>query len=188
MGSAFGTPCRGGGLGRGRGQLTFQAHSCNQPALRSEIFGINYLSSPALRSLSWLRHRGEWVWGFGGVGRDWGRDERHRTLTSTRQTSDKLFHRHSHPAHLVCISLRLPSSPLATLPPPSRSTPPSCLIRLPLIPFESHACLGPIQRGPGPSRNQLGFLCGTVGCWGWGNGPPSQKPLPVEDSQQSEMG
>lgn len=40
----------------------------------------------------------------------WG-DERNRTLTSIQQTSDKLFPRPSLPAHLVCISLRLPSSP-----------------------------------------------------------------------------
>lgn len=104
-------PWKGDGNGDGGG-LTFQAHSCHKPALRSEIFGINYSTSPGLRSLSPASQaQRSGGWGLLGGGRDWGENERNLTLTPTQQTSDKLLCGHSLPAHLVCISLRLPPSP-----------------------------------------------------------------------------
>lgn len=73
-----------------------------------------------------------------------GEEKRSKTLTPTRQTSDKLFCGHSPPpqVHLVCISLRLQSSPgrLSLLLSPTHSLGPTPL-------------LGPIQPGLGPRRN-----------------------------------
>lgn len=89
------------------------------------------------------------VWGGDA---DRGGNERNGILTSTQQTSDKLF-----PDPPCSSGLHFPVAsiqPQTTLPPWSHP------------PLGPTSLLGPIEPGLVLSKSYLGFLCGSIGCGG----------------------
>lgn len=101
--------------------------------------------------------------GLGWGGADRGEDERNGILTSTQQTSDKLF-----PDPPCSSGLHFPAAsiqPQTPLPPWSHP------------PLGPASLLGSSQPGLVLTKSCLGFPCGSRGCWLRGIGPQPQELL-----------